>query len=53
MLIIQMNSSSNEQKNSLNEHEINSELELLFVWTTHVRVVPRAVVQTNNSSNEQ
>ena len=37
-------------RNSSNEHEINS-FELLFISTTHV--VPRAVVQTNNSSNEQ
>ena len=36
--------------NSSNEHEINL-FELLFISTTHV--VPPAVVQTNNSSNEQ
>ena len=49
MLIVQINSSSNEQKNSSNEHESNS-FELLVVSTTHV---VRRAVQTNISSNEQ
>ena len=44
ILIVQMNNSSNE-------HEINS-FELLFI-STYTHVVPRAVVQMNNSSDEQ
>ena len=42
--------SSNELKNCSNEQYIYS-FELLFISTT--QVVPRAVVEMNNSSNEQ
>ena len=45
-----MNNSSNELKNSSNEQYIYS-FELLLISTTHM--VPRAVVRTNQSSNEQ
>ena len=48
--LVQMKKSSNEIKNSSNEQYINS-FELLFISTTHM--VPRAVVRTNQSSNEQ